>query len=264
MSEPQHTLFLWLRGAFPRRIAYQLLHKGIVASPSDMLAGRTVLLDFTINIASITLSSDGTPSMTDADPSDPKPQGKSSPCLRIRQDGSERWINESTAIALYIEDAFPDFRAAVGKDVVSRAQALDMLTLTNLLGHDFGYYLRHAAPVTEFWSGLANADRSHAAARNALAGMVKGLAKLQDWAVLDETGWMTPGVEGPGVVDFGLAGNMRYLELAYEFDVFEDERLGKLREWKGRFKGLGWWEELEEVGDVHPSALRYPKDIREV
>lgn len=187
MSGPQHTLFLWLRGAFPRRIAYQLLQKGIVATPADMLIGRTVLPNFTINIASITVSN-GNPTITDADPSDPKPQGKSSPCLRIRQDGKEHWINESMTIALYIEDAFPDFKGLIGKDIVSRAQAMDRLTLSNLLFHDFGYYIRNAAPGCEFWSGLANADRSHAAALNAKAGMNKSLVKLQDWAALDESG----------------------------------------------------------------------------
>ena len=66
------------------------------------------------------------------------------------------------------------------------------------------------------------------------------------------------------MVDFGLAGNIRYLELGYDLEMLEDERLGNLREWWTRFKRLGWWHELEEMGEVHPPCLTPPKGFREV
>lgn len=268
MSETQYTLFLWTRGAFPRRIAYQLLQKGICQSVADLHAGKTVLPNFNINVTTINFHASGEVTMDEADKNDPKPEGKSSPSLRIRQkDGKETWLCESITIALYLDEAFSDFKSTISTDILERMQAIDMITLTNLLGMEFGYYLRHAAPITSFWSHLPDDDRSLPAAKNALGGFNRSLVKLQDWVTpsLDSTGFMTPGVEGPGVVDFALAGNMRYLELGYEFDSLEDERLGRLREWWVRFKGeCGWWDALEEVEDVHPPQLRYAKEVREV
>ena len=267
MSDAHHTLFLWLRGAFPRRIAFQLLIKGIVASAEDMIAGRTQLPNFKINIATMEVTENG-PRMVDADQSDPKPQGKSSPSLRIRHAdvGREDWLSESTAIMSYIEDAFPGHKSMVSSDALRRAQALDLITQVNLMGVDFTHYLRHATAVTESWTGLADADRSHAAARNSLQAFTKSVVKLQAGAAgsLEETGWMTPGVEGPGLVDVTLAANLRYMWLSYEFDTLEDERLDRLREWWKRFKQLGWWEDLEETGEVHPPQMRYSKEVREV
>lgn len=206
--------------------------------------------------------------MDEADKSDPKPAGKSSPALRIRdKDRKESWIHESTSIALYLEEAFPEFKGLVAADMLQRMQAIDMISLTNILSVEFGYYLRHAAPITSFWSHLPDEDRSLGAAKNALGSFNRNLVKLQDWCTptLDSTGFMTPGVESPGIVDFALAGNVRYFELGYEFDSFEDGRLGKLKEWWVKFKGAcEWWDALEEVEDVHPPQLRYAKEAREV
>ncbi|KAF4462276.1 hypothetical protein FALBO_10908 [Fusarium albosuccineum] len=266
MENAQYTLFLWLRGAFPRRIAYQLLLKGIVASPEDMLAGRTILSNFNINIATMTFPDTG-PIMVDSDPSDPKPQEKSTPCLRIRHaDGREDWINESAAILFYIEDAFPNFKSLAPHDTLKRAQAIDLITQINLLGVDFTYYLRHAAPVTSWWTELPDEDRSLGAARNALHAMTKTMVKLQDGASrsLDETGWLTLGVDGPGIIDVALAANHRYLNLSYEFDCLEDERLDKMRAWWKRFTQLEWWDGFEEAGEVHPPQMRWTKEVREV
>lgn len=268
MSEAQHTLFIWLRGAFPRRIAYQLLQKGLCRSVADLHAGKTAVPNLKVNITTINFHASGNVTMDEADKSDPKPEGKSSPALRIRgADGKEEWIHESISIAMYLEEAFPDFKPLVGGDLVQKMQAVDAIALTNLLGHDFGYYLRHAAPITSFWSHLPDSDRSLGAAKNAKFGYNRNLVKLQEWSthLLDTTGFMTPGVDGPGVVDFALAGNMRYFYLGYEFESLEDERLGKLREWWTRFKAAcEWWHELEEGDDVHPPQLRYPKEVREV
>lgn len=266
MSETDHTLFLWLRGAFPRRIAYQLLVKGVVASAEDMLVGRTNLPNFKINISTFVYE-DGSSTFVYSDPSDPKPEGKTNPCLRIRKaDGEEHWISESTAIIFYLEEYLSDTKPLIGKDMLQRAQAIDLITQINLLGSDFSYYLRHSAPITQFWSGLADDARSHSASKNALDGFTKSLVKLQNNAepLLDSTGWLTLGVDGPGAVDVALAANVRYLWLGYEFDVFEDQRLGKLREWWARFTSLEWWGPLEETGEVHPPQLRYSKEVREV
>lgn len=268
MSESQHTLFIWTRGAFPRRIAYQLLQKGICNTVEDLHAGKTVLPNFKINVTTLNFHPDGQATMDEADMSDPKPAGKASPALRIRdKDGKESWVHESISIALYIEEVFPDFKKLMADDMVQKLQAVDRITLINLLSMEFGYYLRHAAPVTSFWSHLPDEDRSLGAAKNALFNMNRSLVKLQDWCepTLESTGFMTPGVEGPGVVDFALAGNMRYIWLGYEFDSLEDERLGKLRGWWVRFKAAcEWWDGFEEVEDVHPPQLRFAKEVREV
>lgn len=264
----QHTLFAWVRGAFPRRIAYQLLAKGIVASPADLIASKTQTDSFRINVATFQVV-DGVPMGVDADPLDPMPKGKSTPSLRITdiKTGEETWIHESTAIALYVEDLFADMKPLISRNPVQRAVTVDMMTLINLLLHDSGYYLRHAAATAAMWSHLANEDRSSAAALNGLAHMNRSLEKLQKWAEpqLLSTGWLTPGVEGhPGVVDMCLAGPLRYLWLAYEFDLLEGENLGLLREWWARFKMEGWWDELEEREGVHPPELTFGKASRDV
>lgn len=267
MSDAPHTLYAWVRGAYPRRIAYQLLLKGIVPSPAALLAGETVLQNFKINVASFQIV-DGNPTSVDADPSDPKPDGKSSPCLRITDPatGSEQWIHESSSIAWYIEDVFTNFRPLVGSSPADRAAAHDMIALINLCFHDASYYLRHAAAVTSFWSRLSPEDRSSEAAVNAALHMNHSLVKLQTWAEqrLRTGGWLTPGIQGPGIVDACLAGPARALWLGYSFEVFGDERLVLLKEWFQRFRALKWWDELECKGDAYPPELSFGPECRDV
>lgn len=268
MSQLQYKLFLWVRGAYPRRIVYQLLSKGMVTSPANILLGKTVLPNFDINVAVFEFQ-DGTPAFIDEDPSDPKPEGVSSPCLRIVDPaaGKTVWIHESNAIAWYIEDTFKDFRPLVGFDPLDRASAKDMTSIIDLMFIDFSYYVRHATAITYPSSRLENKDRSHGAALNALFHMKKNLVKLQSWAesTLRSTGWLTPGItEGPGIVDISLAGPMRFFFFMYGLDMFEDERLGLLRAWLEKMKTTSWWDEFEEQGDAVPAVLNIGKSCREV
>ena len=267
-SNPEYTLFLWVKGAYPRRIVYQLLCSGLVASVADLNAGKVDHPNFHLNVITLTLE-DGSPVMRAADPNDPTPVGKSSPALRIRNTdtGSEEWIHESGSIAMFLAEQFPAKNPVVSSDPVKRAQALDSVQLNNLACQNLGTYISHALPaqITTYWSKLSEEDRSKGAGLNAKLHIANQQAKLQDWAAasLEKGGWLTPGIEGPGVVDCTVAGVLRYFWLGYEVDMLEDERLGPLRDWWKRFKSLPWWEELEETGEVHPSFLRFPKDLRE-
>ncbi|KAI6780779.1 uncharacterized protein J7T54_001087 [Emericellopsis cladophorae] len=261
---PEYTLFIWARGAFPRRIVYQLLQKGLVASPAALLAGETTQLHLTLNLQTMSITN-GVFSTAESNPSDPKPAGTSTPCLRVRDGDTETWIHESTSIMMFIEDTFEGPRLA-SRSPLMRALTWDLLGQINLAGVDMTYYMRHATPVTQSWSRMDPNQRSHPAAWNARDAFHRSLLKLQAWAApsLKSSGWLTPGVDGPGVVDFALAGPARYQWLGYELDSFEDERLGLLREWWARFKTLSWWEEFEECKDNHPEGMSYPKEAREV
>jgi glutathione S-transferase len=261
----EYALFIWARGAFPRRLVYYLLEKGLVASPAALLAGETTHPNLKLNLQTVSLEN-GVFSASDSDPSDPKPSGMSTPCLRVRDDGKESWVHESTSIMMLFEEAFDSGPSLASKDPVMRAMTWDMLGQINLTGVDITYYLRHASPVTQSWTHMDPNQRSHPAARNARDAFDRGLVKLQTWAEpsLKNSGWLTPGVQGPGVVDFALAGPSRYQLLGYELDCFEDERLGLLREWWARFEKLSWWGEFEECEDNHPEGMSYPKEVREV
>ncbi|KAI8270170.1 hypothetical protein K4K58_011571 [Colletotrichum sp. SAR11_239] len=227
--------------------------------------GQSTLTSLKINI--INYNSD-TNRLEPADADDPKPADKSTPCLRIfdADKGTTRWIHESTAIPAYLEDAFPDFPPLQSRDIVDRAILGDIMAGINAAQDDFSYYLRHASPVACKYMGLDAADRSLKAALNAKAQMHKCLLKVQTWASgsLETTGWLTPGVDTPGLADVCLAGWLRYIWLSYEFDVIEAEGMDALRDWWVRFRKLRWWAEVEETEESHPESLRFGKESREV
>lgn len=268
-SKPQHTLWLWLEGFFPRRVWYYLLTKGLVASPADLVEGKTVDSGLRINRMHIDMSTGG---WKFADPSNPAPQGASTPCLGIHDPatGETRYVYESASILVYLETVYGgDQRGppVMPKDPVDIATMHDIIGVMNLAMLDSGYYTRHAVPGLSAWSGLANEDRSRAAALNAKAGMIKDLGKVQLWAAasLKTTGWLTPGMGGPGLADFCLAAARRYLELTFAWDVLGEggEELEELAAWYERFKKLEWWEAAEEQAIVHPLQLRLGKECRE-
>ncbi|KAF9880068.1 hypothetical protein CkaCkLH20_02022 [Colletotrichum karsti] len=260
----KHTLFLWPKGFYPRRVVYYLLIKGL-ATPSDILQGKTAIPSLRINLINYNVD---TQKLESVDVDDPKPSDKSTPCLRIVDAGSNTttWIHESTAIPAYFEDNFPEFPALQSSDPVDKAVMGDIILAINAAQDDFSYYLRHASPIACRFAGLDDAERDHKAALNAKAQMNKCLLKMQKWAQdsLSKTGWLTPGIDGPGLADVCLAGWIRYIWLAYEVDVIEGEGLERLREWWGRFQKLPWWEEMEETGEIHPQSLRFGKESIEV
>ncbi|KAF6817721.1 hypothetical protein CPLU01_13496 [Colletotrichum plurivorum] len=260
----EHTLYLWPRGFYPRRVVYYLLIKGL-AKPADLLQGKSTAPTLKINIVNYNKE---TQKLEPVDVDDPKPADKSTPCMRVVDSATRRtrWVHESTAIPAYLEDAYPNLPPLQSQSIVERAVMGDIILAINAAQDDFSYYLRHASPIACRYMALDNADRSQTAALNGKAQMNRCLLKVQKWAAesLAESGWLTPGIETPGLADVCLAGWIRYIELAYEFNVLEGDGLDALRSWWARFQTLPWWEEMEETGEVHPESLRFGKESREV
>lgn len=262
-ADSKLTLFLWLEGFFPKQIVYFLLLKGLVDSPSQLYVGKTNDPRLSIKVLCFNGSA-----IVDVDPSDPKPAGKSTPCLRITDPTGKnelRWVHESSSIRLLLEELYPEKTPMIGPTPLERALMNDIHSTILQSITDSNYYIKNAAAVTTSWSGMRDEDRSLAVARYAKENHVRALLKAQEWAAesLEKGGWLTPGLDHPGLVDAALAGGARYMELSYSFDLFEDERLGLLKEWYARFKQVSWWSELEESGR-HPKELSYPSSCREV
>ncbi|KAI5917422.1 hypothetical protein F4810DRAFT_717703 [Camillea tinctor] len=262
-----YTLWLWLEGMFPRRLNYFLLMKGLVSTPMDLLQGTTNVP----NLRIVKMRPDmETGSWKFDSEADALPRGTSTPCLRVTdtQTGRERWVYESVSILSYFESIFRGHGLTLlSLDPLDVAATNDIIGVINLAMAEGGTYMRHACPAMAAWSGLKNEDRSHAAALNSYGIMVKDLRKVQIWAedTLAETGWLTPGVQGPGLADITLAAGRRYLELGYGWDIFEREELKVLAAWYKRFKNtLPWWDALEEREDVHPKEMMLGKEYREV
>ncbi|GAW13320.1 hypothetical protein ANO14919_027020 [Xylariales sp. No.14919] len=262
----QLTLFLWLQGLFPRRVNYWLLIKGLVSSPRDLEDGKT--LDSNLSIVRLSINMTPTGFDWKSNPeNDPLPKeiSTSSPCLRVRntQTGDERWIRESSSILAYLEEVYADRGPALNpKALLDRAVTNDLVGQINLNAIESVSYIRHASPQFAAFAGIKEEERSQAAARVGYQSMVKGFVKVQTWAgdALATTGWLTPGTDGPGLVDVNFAALRRYLEIVYGWDIFEKEELKPLAEWYERFKGLSWWSALEEGPDVHPPELRFSID----
>ncbi|KAI1757595.1 hypothetical protein F4782DRAFT_479189 [Xylaria castorea] len=267
-TNQQLTLFLWLQGLFPRRVSYWLLIKGLVSSPQDLLEGKTT----DPNLSIVRLSFNVPPGGWISDPkNDPLPAtvSTSSPCLRVRdtETGAERWVRESSSIIAYLEEVYADRDPVLKpKNILDMALTNDLIGQMNISIADGVTYFRHASPQLAAYSGLQDEERSRAAARLGYQSMMKGFLKVQDWArdSLATTGWLTPGTDGPGVVDTNLAAVRRYLELVYGSIIFEKEELKPLEEWYERFQKLAWWDALEERPNVHPAELRFTIDKFEV
>lgn len=257
------TLFLWLEGFFPKTVAYYLLIKGIANSPAQLYEGKTNDSNLKIQVVSFNGSA-----FEDADPKDPKPLGKSLPCLRVvdRAAGEKTtWIHESSSILRFLEDHYPQEPRMMGAEALERAVIYDCLAAVYQGFNDFNYYIKNAAAVASSWSGLRNEDRSLVLASYAKKSMARSFIKVQEWASesLQSSGWLTSGVKGPGLVDVALAAGARYMDLSYSMDLFEDEELGPLREWYSRFRKSQWWDEYEESGRF-PKELSHSADCREV
>ncbi|KAF2966250.1 hypothetical protein GQX73_g7349 [Xylaria multiplex] len=269
-TNEQLTLFLWLQGLFPRRVNYWLLIKGLVLSPQDLLNGETMdpnlsLVRLNLDVATGSISWKSNPE------SDPLPPeiSTSSPCLRIRdtKTGNERWVRESSSIITYLEEVYADRGPSLKpRDLLDVAAMNDLVGQINLSIIESLTYIRHASPQFAAFAGIKEEERSQPAARVGHQGMVKGFMKVQDWArdSLATTGWLTPGTDGPGLVDANLAAVRRYLELVYGWDIFEKSELKPLAEWYERFKGLPWWAALEERPNVHPSEFKFTIEKFEV
>jgi hypothetical protein len=247
---------------FSKQIAYYLIEKGLVTSVTQLYDGKTN--DPRLIIKIIAFENGG---LRDKDPNDPKPAGKSAPCLRITSptgDNSVQWIHESSAIRLFLEALYTDKPAMISHDLLDIAKTNDIMGALQVASDDANYYIKNAASVTTFWSGLRDEERSLPVAKIAKQAMTRALKRVQKWASgsIGESGWLTPGLKRPGIVDVTLAGWARYMELSYAMDLFEGSELQELASWYAQFKTLPWWDELEESGR-HPKELTYASDCRE-
>ncbi|KAI1296970.1 hypothetical protein F5Y03DRAFT_291875 [Xylaria venustula] len=265
-TNDQITLFLWPEGLYPRRVGYWLLIKGLVSSPQDLLNGSTTDPNLSIVLQSpnITATSIEWNYNPENDPL-PKNISTTTPCLRIRHSktGNHRWVRESSSIIAYLEQVYADKAPSLqSKDLLDIAATNDLVGQINLSIFDAATYARHASPQLAAFAGLKEEERSRASARVGYQNMIKGLVKVSKWAEdsLRTTGWLTPGTNGPGLVDLNLAAPCRFYELAYGWNIFEKEELRPLAECYERFRKLSWWDALEERADVHPSELIFTLD----
>jgi glutathione S-transferase len=245
-------------------VNYWLLIKGLVSSPADLLQGKTTDPNLSIVRLSLNLPSGGWKSNPENDPL-PASISTSSPCLRIRdaKTGVERWVRESSSIVAYLEEVYADRGPSLkSNDLLDTALTNDLVGQMDLSVIESLTYVRHASPQLAAFAGLKDEERSRAAARIGYQSMVKGFMKVQEWAgeSLSATGWLTPGADGPGLVDINFAAVRRYLQLVYGWNVFEKEELAPLEEWYGRFQKLSWWDAFEGRPDCHPSELKFSID----
>ncbi|RYP13213.1 hypothetical protein DL767_010851 [Monosporascus sp. MG133] len=263
-TQYQNTLWLWMEGAFPRRVMYQLLIKGLVASPEALLRGETTTPS--LRVIRVQIGSGSGWECADST-AEPHPKGASNPCLRTTDltTGVSQFLYESTSIMQYLEELYPD-SPMQPKSAIDRAKMSDILGKINLTGVDLNYFLRNTVPELGAFMGLEAADQSRAAAMNALSCETKGMLKIQQWAVENgmtpTSGWLTPGVDSPGLADIAFVSTHRFLELVYGFDTVGDERLRTLAAWYERFKQLPWWKGLEDREGVLPPMFGFGKNSR--
>ncbi|KAI0487086.1 hypothetical protein F4859DRAFT_527198 [Xylaria cf. heliscus] len=264
----QFTLFLWLQGMFPRRVNYWLLTKGLVSSTEDLLEGKTTDPNLSIVRLTLDLTTFGWISDPENEPLPPS-ISTTSPCLRIRdtETGAERWVRESSSIIEYLEGVYADRGPALKpKDILDITAMNDLVGQINLALAESMGSLRHASPQFATFSTLKQEERSRPAARVSYHSTMRGLLKVQDWArdPLATTGWLTPGTDGPGLVDVNLAAARRYVELTYGWNIFEKEELKPLEEWYGRFQKLAWWNGFEGRPNIHPPEFKFNIDRYEL
>ncbi|KAK9419968.1 putative GST N-terminal domain-containing protein [Seiridium unicorne] len=258
----QHTLWLWTEGAFSRRVMYTLLIKGLVASTTDLLQGKTTRPDLRINPVKI----DTTKGWVCGDSADPQPEGASNPCMRTTDmsTGKTWFIYESTSIFLYLEGLYPE-HPMQPKSMVERAMMMDMVGKINITALETNYFLRNTVPEVGAALQLKAEDQQRATALNATTNEIEGLLKLQAWAEqngLSKNQWITPGVSGPGLADVTLASNVRFIDLIYGIFMLRNEQLKPLADWYARFCKLPWWEDFEERSDIVPDMFHFGRTSR--
>ena len=263
-SEYKHTVFLWIEGYFPKRVAFYFLSKGLCTSVEQLYRGETN----EPNIRVIVVKLDPTLGYASTDPENPLPVGKSLPTMRIEntKTGKISWIHETYSIITYFEDLFPggdasgtSYRKMQATSALERATAEDILGALSLADAIGGTWLGNAAPKLAQYRGIPESEQSIIVARRAKKDQNEKFLLAQTWAAdnLAATGWLTPAPDGgPGLADVVLAANVRYLELSWCQFLFEDEPLGGLREWYEKFKTLPFWHDMEETGRF-PEAVMW-------
>ncbi|CVL09172.1 hypothetical protein FPRO06_13379 [Fusarium proliferatum] len=254
----RHTLLLWVEGYFPKRIAYYLLSKGVCSSVEQLYEGKTN--ESNLKIVPITFTGDG---FVSEDPEEPLPPGSKVPALRLddTESGTSVWIHETWSIINYLEESLDGnkYRQMWATSPIDRAITQDALSYIALATDAGRIWLINCAPyMAAFWS-IPDSELSLPVGRRARREFEGYFKTLQDMATdnLTATGWLTPAADGgPGMADVMLAATVRHTELSWSEFILEDEGLGKLREWYGRFKTVGFWYELEETGRFPDNAKR--------
>ncbi|KAF5636138.1 hypothetical protein F52700_5452 [Fusarium sp. NRRL 52700] len=260
----KHTLFLWIEGYFPKRIGYYLLSKGICSSVEQLYDGKTN--ENNLTIVPITFTGDG---FVSENPEEPLPPGIKLPALRLgdTESGKSVWIHETWSIITYLEEVFDsnNYRQMWATSPVGRAITQDVLSYIALATDAGRVWLINCAPyMAAFWS-IPDAELSLAVGRRARTEFEGHFKTLQNVCAdnLTATGWLTPAADGgPGMADVMLAATVRHTELSWSEFILEDEELGRLREWYGKFKTVGFWYELEETGRFPENAKRGEGSVR--
>lgn len=262
-SQKQHTVWLWTEGVFARRIIYFLLMKKLAPKVSSILNGCSISPTLTI----VPVQPGPALSWQPVNAGDPTPpKHASNPCLRITDLATkeERHIYESTSILLYLEELYPE-HPLQPRELVDRAKMMDFLGQINLVAIDTNYKLRNTIPEHGMAMGLMPESQRKETAVNAEAQEKKGYEKLLSWAHEESfrtTGWLTPGMDTPGLVDIALAPNVRFVDLVYGIKTFDGEKLRGLQDWYEKFQSLEWWQDFEERDGILPGMLSFGKTSR--
>ncbi|SCO76390.1 uncharacterized protein FRV6_00602 [Fusarium oxysporum] len=260
----KHTLFLWIEGYFPKRIAYYLLSKGICSSVEQLYDGKTN--EINLKIVPITFTGDG---FVSEDPEEPLPPGTKVPALRLddTESGRSIWIHETWSIINYLEEVFDgnNYRQMWSTNPIDRAVTQDVLSYIALATDAGRIWLVNCAPyMAAFWN-IPASELSLPVGRRARREFEGHFKTLQNVAAgnLTSTGWLTPAADGgPGMADVMLAATVRHTELSWREFILEDEELGRLRKWYEKFKTVEFWYELEETGRFPENAKRGEGSVR--
>ncbi|RBR22467.1 hypothetical protein FVER53590_10755 [Fusarium verticillioides] len=260
----KHTLFLWIEGYFPKRIAYYLLSKGICSSVEQLYDGNTN--ESNLKIVPITFTGD---SFISEDPEEPLPSGTKVPALRLddTDNGKSIWIHETWSIINFLEEVFDSdkYRKMWASNPINRAITQDALSYIALATDAGRVWLVNCAPyMADFWN-IPDSELSLPVGRRARREFEEHFKTLQNVCAdnLTSTGWLTPAADaGPGLADVMLAATVRHTELSWSEFILKHEELGKLRQWYENFKTVGFWHALEETGRFPENAKRGEGSVR--
>ncbi|KAF4442450.1 hypothetical protein F53441_11736 [Fusarium austroafricanum] len=261
VSQYKHTLFLWIEGYFPKRIAYYLLSKGLCSSVEQLYEGKTN--EPNLKVIPISFTGQG---FVSENPEEPLPAGIKVPAMRLDDAQGDKpiWIYETWSIINYLEEVFPGtesngYRQMWPTNPVDRAITQDALGSIALATDNGRIWLTNCAPyMAAFWN-ILDSERSLPVGRRARRDFESDFKTLQNVSAdnLTRTGWLTPAADGgPGMADVMLGATVRHTELSWSEFILEDEVLGGLREWYGKFKTVWFWDELEETGRFPENARR--------
>lgn len=253
---PKTTLWIWPTGFFPRRVLYYFYAKGI--STSTLREHNIHLIPVTLELPIGLIAMPGY---------ETRPADSSLPTLRIQYtDGREYWIKETMAILEYFEEVFPaseKYPSLLGSTIEQRARTRDIQSLLSETSHWNLISLMHSNNSIKFWAGVADDEKSPAAAANAQTRFHALLSRLETWVSADILEKQTKSLSGEGgdvtLADIMLMAQIEYGEMMFGMDFVEEH--GVLRIWYEKAKKEQWYVSTEtlksvEKGEGWESVLR--------